>query len=249
MVLLKELHLAKTLDYPTSPDAIATDVVSASGRTTLALRNSSGADVAVFLTLGAVAGCVASIGDVPPIMSPALPIDKSNNLQGSFTLKSGATVSFLTPVGVGISGNFAFGTPPLNCATTQFPSGINLAEFILNNGFQTGIPQESLDISAVAGVNSWLEFGLTGGGAWNAGSDHPNIASFENKKIGDNVGQIGVFPYACDNCTSSDHPPQCAAPPVGTPNPPVPQKEKICLVQRDASQAGGTVLVTFNGFS
>ena len=101
----------------------------------------------------------------------------------------------------------------------------------------------------MAGVNSLLQFGLTGGCAWNAGSDHPNITSFENKKIGDNVGQIGVFPYGCDNCTSSDNPPQCPAPPVGAPSPPVPQTEKICLVQRDASQAGGTVLVTFQGFA
>jgi len=239
--------LAKTLDRPTSAEAIASDDVQTSARTTLALQNSSGADVTVFLTLGAVAGCVASIGDVPEIMSPVLPINNSNDLQGSFTLKSGAAVSFLTPAG--ISGNFAFGTPPLNCATPQFPSGINLAEFILNNGFQSGNPQESLDISAVAGVNSLLEFGLTGGGAWNAGSDHRNITSFENKKIGDNVGQIGVFPYGCDNCTSSDHPPQCPAPPVGAPVPPVPQTEKICLVQRDASQAGGTILVTFTGFA
>jgi hypothetical protein len=223
--------------------------VQSPARTTLALKNSSAIDVTVFLTLGAVAGCVASIADVPPIMSPTLPIAKLNDLQGSFTLKSGASVSFTPPVGVGISGNFAFGTPPLNCATSQFPSGINVAEFTLNNAFQTGIPQESIDISAVAGVNSLLQFGMTGGGAWNAGSTQPNVASFENKKIGDNVGQVGVFPYACDICTGSDKPPKCDAPPVGAPSPPVPQTQNICLVQRDASQAGGTVLVTFNGFA
>jgi hypothetical protein len=241
--------LANTLDYPKSSGAIATDVVQSPARTTLAVTNSNAAGVTVFLTLGAVVGCVASIDDVPPIMSPALPIDKVNDLQGSFILKSGASVSFLPPVGVGISGNFAFGTPPLNCATPQCPSGVNVAEFMLNNGFQTGIPQESIDISAVAGVNALLEFSMTGGGAWNAGSTQPNVASFQNNKIGDNVGQVGVFPYGCDVCTGSANPPQCAAPPAGAPSPPVPQTESICLVQRDASQAGGTVLVTFNSFA
>jgi len=214
----------------------------------LTVTNSNTADVTVFLTLGAVASCVASIDDIPPIMSPVLPISKVNNLQGSFILKSGASVSFIPAVGVGISGNLAFGTPPLNCAAPQFPSGVNVAEFTLNNAFQTGIPQESIDISAVAGVNAFLEFNMTGGGAWNAGSTQPDVTSFENKKIGGNVGQVGVFPYACDVCTGSDKPPKCPAPPVGAPSPPVPQTENICLVQRDASQAGGTVLVTFAGF-
>ncbi len=211
-------------------------------QTTLIVENTTAQDVKVYLTLGAVAGCVTNVQNVSFITNVV------NPLQGWFTLGAKKQVSYTPPSGTGISGNLAFGTPPLNCAPPQYPSGVNLAEFILNNGFQGAGAQETIDISAVAGVNALLAFTMAGGGQWNAGSGHPGVSSFKNAAIGQNTGLVGVFPYACDNCTSSDNPPQCPSPPVGAPNPPRPQAAPICNVQRDASSAGGSVTVTFSGF-
>jgi len=113
--------------------------------TALTVTNSSNAGVQVFMTLGAVTGCVQKISEIPFVT------DVTNPLQGWFTLAAGKQVSYTPPEGVGISGNFAFGTPPVNCPPPAFPTGVNLAEFILNNGFQGPGAQETLDISAVAG--------------------------------------------------------------------------------------------------
>ena len=213
----------------------------ATNQTQLTLKNNSAQDVRVYLTLGAVQGCVQPITEIPFVKHQV------NKLQGWFMLSKGASVSYTPPQGEGFNGNFAFDTAPQNCPTDQFPSGVNLAEFMLNNSFQGSSAQETIDISAVAGVNAFLKFSMTGGGVWNAGKTQPNVTEFENKKIGHNAGQVGVYPYACDECTESKKPPVCSKPPVGAPNPPMPQKEAICNVQRDASQSGGTVLLTFNG--
>jgi hypothetical protein len=218
-------------------------------QTALQLSNDTDKPVEVFLTLGKTAGCVTNIADIPFVTNTI----SNNSLQGSFTLQAkgseGDSINYTPPAGMGINGNFAFGTPPLNCPTGAFPNGINLAEFILNNGFQGAGAQETIDISAVAGVNAFIRFSLTGGGTWNAGATQPTVTEFENKAIGDNVGQVGVYPYGCDNCTASANPPVCATPPTNAPNPLVPQKEPICNVQRDASSSGGTVAVTFKGFA
>jgi hypothetical protein len=194
------------------------------------------------MTLGAVPGCVQDVDQVSFVTNVV------NPLQGWFNLPAGKQVSYTPPQGVGISGNFAFGTPPLNCPPPAFPSGVNVAEFMLNNSFQGPGAQETIDISAVAGVNAFIQFTLSGGGAWNAGSTQPSVTSFANKAIGENTGLVGVFPYACDNCTASVAPPICTTPPAGAPNPPQPQAQPLCNVQRDASTAGGTVAVVFAGF-
>ena len=218
-------------------------------QTALQLMNDTDQQVEVFITLGATPGCIQNVKDIP-FVTNTLP---GNNLQGSFILdkkgEAGGCVSYTPPAGVGINGNFAFGTPPLNCPPQAFPNGVNLAEFILNNDFQGPGAQETIDISAVAGVNALIRFSMTGAGAWNAGSSQPNVAEFENKGIGENSGQVGVFPYGCDNCTASVSPPICPNPPIDAPNPLIPQKEAICNVQRDASSSGGTVTITFRGFA
>lgn len=214
----------------------------AANQTALQLTNGSSQDVQVYLTLGATSGCVQNVGDIPFVTNVV------NTLQGWFTLKQGDTVSYTPPSGSCINGNFAFGTPPINCPTDTYPNGVNLAEFILNNDFQGPGAQETIDISAVAGVNAFIEFSMTGGGAWNAGSTEPNVTQFANKGLKENCGLVGVFPYGCDNCTERVAPPECAGPP-----PPPPygdcQSAPICNVQRDASNSGGTVTVTFKGFS
>jgi len=211
-------------------------------QTAFELTNSTGQDVQVYLTLGAVTGCIQNVADIPFVTNIV------NTHQGSFTLSSNGSVSYTPPEGVGFNGNFAFGTPPINCATDEFPNGVNLAEFILNNGFQGPGAQETIDISAVAGVNSFLKFSMTGGGGWNAGSTEPAVTEFENKGLKDNVGQVGVYPYGCDCCTSSVNPPECSGPPPPPPHGDC-QSAPICNVQRDASAAGGTVSLTFAGFA
>jgi hypothetical protein len=119
---------------------------------------------------------------------------------------------------------------------------VNLFEFILNNGFQPGNPQETVDISCVAGVNCAILADLDGEN-WNAGPTLPSIRRIQNGKIGSNTGRAGVYPVGCDTCTSSTSPPQC-------PNPPTyetPQANAICNVQRPASHQGGTVEVSYLG--
>ena len=89
--------------------------------------------------------------------------DPVNRLQGWFLLANGATKAYVPPPGQGISGNFAFGSPPLNCPTDEFRNGINLAEFILNNSFQGFGAQETIDVSCVAGANALIAFAMSGG--------------------------------------------------------------------------------------
>jgi len=136
-------------------------------QTTLKITNRSGSGAQVYLTLGAVPGCVQDVNAVPLVTNPV------NRLQGWFFVANGATKTYAPPPGQGISGNFAFGSPPLNCPTDQYRNGINLAEFILNNGFQGSGAQETIDISCVAGANALIAFAMSGGGGWNAGSLQP----------------------------------------------------------------------------
>ncbi len=172
-----------------------------------------------------------------------------NPLQGWFFLPGGATKAYAPPQGQGINGNFTFGSPPLNCPTEQYRSGINLAEFILNNSFQGSGAQELIDISCVPGTNALIAFAMSGGGTWNAGSSQPNVSQFANKPLGQNTGLVGVYPCGCDNCTSRADPPQRHCP--ASPPPPAYeacQSQPICNVQRDATNSGGEVEVVFHGF-
>ncbi len=204
-----------------------------STQTTLKVKNSSANDVEVWLTLGNVDGFIIDVNGIFGITG--------SGLQGSFTLHAGEELEYIPENG--ISGNLSFGTAPINCPTTEFPHGVNIFEFCLNNESQSGSPQETIDISAVAGVNSLLKATLSGGGEWNAGTAHTGITSIENASLYSNTGLIGVFPYGCDNCTSSDEPPFCE----GHPEYETPQSEPICNIQRDAVNHGGSVTVEFLG--
>jgi hypothetical protein len=212
------------------------------GQTTLKLTNGSGANVKVYLTLGAVKGCVQDVNAISFVTHP-------HGLQGWFVLEKTASVTYTPPQGQGISGTFAFGSPPLNCPTTEFPNGTNLAEFTLNNGFQGPGAQETIDISCVAGANALIAFAMADGGTWNAGGTQPDVSRFANKPLGQNTGLVGVYPCGCDNCTSRNNPPQTTCP--AAPPPPAYEECKakpICNVQRDAGGSGGTVEVIFNSF-
>ena len=211
-------------------------------QTSIVITNGTTETATLYLTLGATTGSVKDVSKIPFVTNPIA----KKPLQGYFTLAAGeSTAPYAPTAGEGINGNISLDSPPINCPTTDFPIAVNLAEFILNNGYQAGNPQETLDISGVAGTNAQYEYSMTGGGVWNASAQYPNVTSFENKTIGNNVGQIGVYPYSCDVCTGSSAPPTCASKPTGAPSPPVPQTSGICNVQRDAkTKAGGTVTIT-----
>lgn len=207
--------------------------------TTLRVHNKGSLDVQVYVTLGATEGCLQ---DITKLESP-YPITKINSLQGYFTLLNGLTTILAAPDGLGLNGNLAFNTPPLNCPCPEWPEGVNLAEFIINNGFQEN-GQETVDISCVCGANCILEISMDTTD-WTANGGTIPVQRITNGSRYDNTGRVGVFPYGCDNCTSSDNPPEC----VGL-HPEYANIEPICTVQRPASgNQGGNVTITLRGLT
>lgn len=205
--------------------------------TVLFIQNSTSDSVLVFLTLGN-GGDTNYVQDVNGIFGIT-----TTGSQGSFMLHSNDTFSYCSPSGKGLNGNLCFTTAPINCAdTTFFPSGINIFEFTLNNNFNTDA-QETIEISCVSGVNSYIIGMMNGGGVWNAGVTQPSVDSIYNLNLYNNTGLVGVYPYGCDDCDSIASPPFCAGhKPYATP-----QSNKICNVQRPSTTNGGSVVVTFNG--
>lgn len=198
--------------------------------------------VLTYLTLGATAGCVQDVSTLT--CSSGIVIDALYPLMGNFMLPAGVTTRITAPDGLGLNGNVSFGTPPLNCPCPEFQEGVNLAEFIINNGFQPG-GQETVDISCVCGANAFIEFELSAGDWTSNGGAITDVTSIRNQTRYHNTGIVGVFPYGCDNCTSSDNPPTC----VGQ-HPKYANTLPICNVQRPASgNEGGTVKVVFTGYT
>lgn len=213
--------------------------------TQLTIINGSGFDVTVWITLGSYpSGAVASVQDLPFVTN----FVPNNPLQGSFVLEPGPDNAMsYTSSGEAFVGNICFGTPPINCPTAGFPSGVNLAEFALNCNYLPTPGDEAVDISCVAGVNALILFELSGGDDWTTGpSDAPiTVTQFSNGLPGQNTGRVGVYPICCDVCTGSLNPPVCPA----SPPPPAcetPQAQPICNVQR-ASGSGGTVTIWYDG--
>jgi hypothetical protein len=207
--------------------------------TKLVIKNSSNKEVEVWVTLGATPGCLQDVSKIPFITKVL------SNLVGSFKLGSRKSTMEYSPANLGFNGNLSFNSQPQNCPSSpggSYPNGVNLFEFILNNEFQSGAPQETVDISCVAGVNCAIRADL-GGDEWNAGPTMPRVLTIENGPIGTNTGRVGVFPVGCDDCTASVSPPSC-------PNPPsyeTPQANAICNVQRVAKHHGGIVEVIYLG--
>jgi len=208
--------------------------------TTLHVKNNSSQAVITYITLGATAGCVQ---DVSQLITDGNPITKMYPLMGHFELPAGATVTLSAPNNEGLNGNFSFGTPPLNCPTPQLPNGVVLAEFIINNGFQQN-GQETIDISCVPGVNALLAFEMSSTDWTSNWGKITSVQKIENSTKLNNTDRVGVFPYGCDNCTSSDNPPECVGKQSKYAN-----KEPICNVQRPAgNNQGGTLTLVFNGY-
>lgn len=207
-------------------------------RTQLMVCNGSKSPVTVFIVLGATKGCLQDVSQIPWGVS-------GKGLVGSFVLAPGASTLAWAPAKLGFNGNFAFNAMPSNCPTTASPNGVSLFEFIVNNGFQAGNPQETVDISCVDGINSIIKASLSGP-AWNAGPTQPNVKLIQNDVYGKNTGQVGVFPYGCDNCTKITAPPKCSK--KSFPAYEKPQAAAICNVQRSAKAVcGGLVTVTYLG--
>lgn len=205
--------------------------------TALKIRNDSPSAVTAYITLGATPGCVQDVADISGVL-----ITKMYPLMGYFSLPAGVTYTLFAPEGMGFNGNFSFSTPPLNCPTAEFPNGVNLAEFIINNGFQGPYAQETIDISCVAGVNCLivLEVNMPG---WTTNAGKTAVLNIANGAKLDNTNRPGVFPYGCDNCTSSDNPPGC----VGK-QPQYANKDPICNVQRPGPlNQGGSLTVVYKG--
>lgn len=209
--------------------------------THLELTNATRHAVLTYLTLGATPGCVQDVADLT--LGGGLRIHRLQPLMGCFELPPGGPVRVEAPAGFGLNGNSSFATPPLNCPCPDFPEGVNLAEFIINNGFQPG-GQETVDISCVCGANAFLQIKLSAAD-WSTNGGAQAVTDFANETRYKNTGIPGVFPYGCDNCTSSDNPPSC----VGQ-QPDQVNALPICNVQRPAADnQGGSVRVIFRGFT
>lgn len=206
--------------------------------TTLCVLNNSNDTVTAYLTIG-------SIGDTNYVQSTIGIFGIIEvGTQNSFTIAPNDTLGYMSPTGKGFNGNLSFGVPPQNCPdTTQLPNGINLFEFALNNAFNIN-GQETIDISCVSGVNSYITVTMFNAGAWNNGAD--TVTTFKNSSIYNNTGLTGVYPFGCDSCVGiTPHTPFCQ----GHKPYAVPQSSNICNVQRNSTSNGGAVLVQFNGFT
>ena len=176
-------------------------------------------------------------------LSGGLTINRLAALMGNFLLPAHTTTIVTAPAGLGTNGNVTFGTPPLNCPCPDWPEGVNLAEFIVNNGFQVN-GQETVDISCVCGANAFIHIQLHASD-WTANGGAIQVDKITNGTRYNNTGRVGVFPYGCDNCTSSDNPPTC----VGQ-HPEYANRNPICTVQRPAcGNDGGTVVIVFDGYT
>lgn len=135
------------------------------------------------------------------------------------SLAAGDSTQIYAPDSLGFNGVISFGYGPDNCPSPNYSNGLNQYEFIVNNAFQPGQPQESINISCVHGVNCVIRVDMITTNLFNAG---PSISSFADSMNRNQLGQPGVYPYACMHCTDYIVAPKCI---------PVPQPvstEQIC---------------------
>lgn len=202
--------------------------------TLLKLTNVTLNPIKTYITLGTTPGCIQNISKLF-LTHPDIYLNRVNNLMGHFQMPPGSTF-IKAPPNTGLNGNISFNSPPENCKSSTLPYGMNLAEFIINNGFQSGSPQETIDISCVTGANALMEFNLSAND-WTTNSGKIPVKNFQNNVWNKNTGLIGVYPYGCDTCTGSVNPPAC----VGL-QPQNANQEPICNVQRDAKNNNGGIV-------
>lgn len=216
-----------------------TDTLQVPAITTLCVANGTNDTVTVWLTLSVFTDTMANyyVQNVDSIFG----ITDSGSV-GSFQLPPFDTLFYQSPLA--LSGNLCFGGQAINCPSTQFPNGTNIYEFCLNNNACGTYQQESVEISCVAGVNSYLAGRLIGDN-WIVTTGIDTVRYFSNDTLGANTGRYGVFPTGCTNCTNQQGAPVCSpALPFDQPN-----TNSICIIQRPASNSGGFIFCTFNGFT
>jgi hypothetical protein len=220
-----------------SPDVKPITNNTVNKNTSLCIINCTNDTVLTYITLG-------SVGDTNYVQNTFGVFGVLDSaVQTSFYLLPYDTINYISPVGKGINGNITFGYAPQNCPdTTQTPDGINLFEFNLNDNFLVNA-QETIDISCVSGVNSFMQVAMIDGGLWNNGID--TVLFFLNGSLYNNLNQSGVYPFGCDSCVGiTKKTPYCS----GHKPYAKPQSKNICNIQRNASSFGGTVFLKFAGF-
>lgn len=155
----------------------------------------------------------------------------------SLTIPANTTLTFPDIPGTCSSGNVTYGAPDgPSCPSTDLPTGVTTAEFTLN----TGTVDEAIDVSLVNGYNTKTTMTTSGGGTWTYGPSGTAITTITPSHLGDNVGNPGVYPENCTDCTSLVGDPVCP----GFGNDPTCQSSRICNVQRPGTDSGGTVTIT-----
>ncbi len=206
--------------------------------TKIKLTNKYTYDVLTYLTLGATDGCIQDVSKLT-FSDTSIEINVISSLMCSFMLKENASTYITAPTGLGFNGNVSFNTPPMACKTAELPNGMNLAEFIINNSFQKG-GMETLDNSCVSGANAKIRMSVDTDD-WTSNYGQIQVTEIENDAWDKNTGLVGVYPYGCDNCTSSVAPPSC----IGQ-QPQYANAEPICMAMRPAEiDNEGTVEITF----
>lgn len=207
--------------------------------TTVKLINSTDQEVKTYITLGATEGCVQDVTTLT-FSDPEITIIEEIPLRGYFIQKPNSATYVAAPEGMGFNGNVSYNTSPQNCSSHELPHGMNLAEFIINNPFQGIYGQNTVDISCVTGANAKILMTMTADDWTSNYGAITHVKSIENKFYNDNTGIVGVYPYGCDNCTSSDNPPAC----VGK-HPQYANSEPICNVLRPCEEnEGGEIHIT-----
>jgi hypothetical protein len=208
-------------------------------RTTLVIKNATSQPVPVGVILAALGG--ACPANHPPVTADQLAakgfcsqVTESGNPPYAgkclLTLKANSSIRFPDIPKTCISGNVTFGGYAA-CPNAAFPMGTTTAEFTLNPSFGA----EAVDISLVNGYSGVVSISMKGGGGWNDGTSP--ISTIQNKPLGQNVGNPGVYPKDCTLCVGLGGTPVCP----GFSTKPVCQNTNICNVQRNTS--GGTVTI------
>lgn len=228
--------------------ALAAPTVAQTTRTSLVIHNGTDKKQTVGVILAALDApggtCDATH---PPVTADQLKalgfcsnVTNNPTLQpyaGKCTLElaAGATLAFPDIPNTCISGNVTFGGYA-SCPGGDFSDGTTTAEFTLNP--KSGA-DEVIDVSLVNGYSGNTTMSVAGGGGWSYGSGTP-ISEIVPKALGGNVGNPGVFPKNCTDCTRLVGNPVCP----GFDANPTCQNQRICNVRRTVTRNGGTVTIT-----
>lgn len=231
VAFIGSMLIAYHIDHKSEPSPLI------SQGTSLCVVNNTSDTIDAFLTLSVYTDTMAKyyIQNVNGIFG----MDTTGTV-GMFTIMPNDTVIYLNDT-MALSGNICFGGQPTNCPTSIFPKGTNIFEFTINNQKCGLYQQESVEISCVAGVNSYMVGNLKGTG-WIVTTGIDTVTTFSNNTLGNNTGRVGVFPTGCTNCTNHKGAPTCTQ--LEKPN-----DKPICIIQRPAIGAYGVLICTFNGYT